>query len=75
MFEHGCFVPQVTGANQGIGLEMVRQLCKTFDGHTLLAGTMLITAIISIQLDHNLPVKEVLILQDCRHLDQADTHC
>ena len=48
----------MTGANQGIGLEMVRQLCKTFDGHTLLAGTMLIAAIISIQLDHNLPVKE-----------------
>ena len=29
---------QVTGGNQGIGLEIVRQLCKQFDGQVVLAG-------------------------------------
>ena len=28
----------MTGANQGIGLEIVRQLCKAFDGKVILAG-------------------------------------
>lgn len=31
-------MPQVTGANQGIGFEIVRQLCEQFDGKVLLAG-------------------------------------
>lgn len=32
---------KVTGANQGIGLEIVRQLCKKFEGKVLLSGTWL----------------------------------
>lgn len=28
----------MTGANQGIGLEIVRQLCKTFEGKVILSG-------------------------------------
>ena len=31
----------MTGANQGIGLEIVRQLCKSFDGKVILSGTYL----------------------------------
>ena len=33
-----CIYTQVTGANQGIGLEIVRQLCHKFEGTVLLAG-------------------------------------
>ncbi len=33
-----CCFPQVTGANQGIGLEIVRQLCRKFEGTVILAG-------------------------------------
>lgn len=29
---------KVTGANQGIGLEIVRQLCKKFEGKVILSG-------------------------------------
>ena len=37
----GIWSPQVTGSNQGIGLQIVRELCKKFDGSVLLAGTCL----------------------------------
>ena len=32
----------MTGANQGIGLEIVRQLCKKFDGKVVLSGESLL---------------------------------
>ena len=35
---HSCAPIQVTGANQGIGLEIVRQLCKRFEGKVILSG-------------------------------------
>ena len=38
---------QVTGANQGIGLEIVRQLCKKFDGKVILSGTHTLMQLIS----------------------------
>ncbi|XP_061175701.1 uncharacterized protein LOC133184631 [Saccostrea echinata] len=33
-------VAVVTGANRGLGLELVRQLCKTFDGDVILTSRM-----------------------------------
>ena len=30
----------MTGASKGIGFEIVKQLCKKFDGKVLLAGTL-----------------------------------
>ncbi len=38
---------QVTGANQGIGLEIVRQLCRKFDGTVLLAGSHVSVIVLS----------------------------
>lgn len=41
---HAIIPLQVTGANQGIGLETVRELCKKFDGTVILTGTVLNTS-------------------------------